>query len=68
VVQEVARELAGKGAVVQVNTDENPHLAGRFNINGVPALLVLKRGQVVDSRSGALHKQALLTWFTSHCD
>ena len=65
-VHEVARDLAGKGAVVQVNTEENPRLAGRFNIRGIPAVLLLRRGKVVDSISGAMGKDALLSWWKRH--
>lgn len=65
-VQEVARELAGKGAVVQVNTQENPGLAGRFAIRGIPTVLLLRGGKVVDSISGAMGRDALLFWWKRH--
>jgi thioredoxin 2 len=66
VVREVAQELAGKCAVVQVNTQENPGLAGRFNISGIPAILLLRDGKVLDSISGALEKAALIAWCRRH--
>ncbi len=59
----MAGELAGKAAVVQVNSDENPQLAGRFKIRGIPALLILQNGKVIDSSSGAMDKIAILAWF-----
>jgi thioredoxin-like negative regulator of GroEL len=65
-VQEVAQELAGKGVVVQVNTEENPQLADRFRIRSIPSLLVLKRGEITDSVSGALNRNSLLAWWRSH--
>jgi len=66
VVREVALELAGRCAVVQVNTQENPGLAGRFDIHGIPALLMLRDGKMLDSVSGALEKEALLAWCRQH--
>jgi len=66
VVREAALELAGSGAVVQVNTQENPGLAGRFDIRGIPALLMLRDGKVLDSASGALEKGALIAWCRRH--
>jgi thioredoxin 2 len=66
VVQEVARELAGKGVVVQVNSQENPRLADRFRIRSIPAVLVLKRGQVIDSVNGAMDRNSLLAWWRRH--
>ena len=65
-VREAALELAGRCAVVQVNTQENPGLAGRFNIRGIPALLLLRDGKVLDSVSGALEKGALMAWCRRH--
>jgi thioredoxin 2 len=66
VVREVAEELAGRCAVVQVNTQESPALASRFNIRGIPALVVLRGGKAIDSVSGAMEKEALLAWFRMH--
>jgi thioredoxin 2 len=66
VVQEAARELAGTGLVVQVDTQSNPRLAGRFGIRSIPAVLVLKRGKVLASFSGAMDLNALLAWWRSH--
>ena len=65
-VQEIARELAGRGAVVQVNTQENPQLAGRFNIKGIPTVMILKGEKVLDSTSGAMDRNALLAWWKRH--
>lgn len=62
----MARELAGKGAVVQVNTQENPGLAGRFSIRGIPTVLLLRGGKVVDSVSGAMGSDALISWWKRH--
>jgi thioredoxin-like negative regulator of GroEL len=66
VVQEVAEEVAGSGAVVQVNTDENPQLASRFGIGGIPTVMILRKGRVVDSVSGGVDKNALLAWWKRH--
>ncbi len=58
----VARELAGRAAMVQVNTDVNPGLASSYQIQGIPALLVLRGGQVVARTSGGMSKESLLDW------
>jgi thioredoxin 2 len=66
VVRQAARELAGNVAVVQINTDDNHHLGGRFSVRGIPALVLLKNGKVIDSRSGALDLSTLLAWVKPH--
>ncbi len=64
-VREIARELAGTAAVVQANTEESGRVAGRFGIRGVPALVLLRRGKVLGSLSGAQPKEAVLSWVRS---
>jgi thioredoxin 2 len=66
VVREVALALAGRCAMVQVNTQENPGLADRFNIRGIPALLLLREGKVIDSVSGAMEKGDFIAWCSRH--
>jgi len=66
VVQEAARELAGRVVVVQVDTQNNPRLAARFGIRSIPAVLLLKGGKVAASASGAMDLNALLAWWRSH--
>ncbi len=65
-VQQVAEELAGQGAVVQVNTEENPQLAGRFGIRSIPAVLILKKGKVADRVNGAIDRNSLIAWWKRH--
>ena len=52
--------------VIQVNTQENPLLAGRFAVRGIPAMLLLKGGKVLSSLGGAQQKQAVLDWFRNN--
>jgi thioredoxin-like negative regulator of GroEL len=62
-VQEAAREMAGRGVIVQINTQENPGLAARFNITGVPTLLVFRDGKAEDRVSGAMDKINFSAWW-----
>jgi thioredoxin-like negative regulator of GroEL len=68
VVREVARELAGRLAVVQVNTDLNPGLTTSYQIQmqGIPALLVIKGGQIVGRARGGMNKESLLEWVCTY--
>jgi len=63
VVRTVAEKLAGQAAVVQINTQDNPNLAARFGIRGIPAIVLLKQGRVVDQLPGAQPLDAVLAWF-----
>jgi len=58
--------MAGKGVIVQVNTQENPGLSNRFNITAVPTLLVLRDSKAADRVSGAMDKNKFLAWWRRH--
>ena len=52
-VHQLAQEFAGRALVAKLNVDENPQTARRYNIMGIPALLIFQNGQVVDQIMGA---------------
>ena len=56
VIEDLAAELAGRLRVAKLNVDENPATAARFNIRGIPALLVLKAGREIDRIVGVQPK------------
>jgi thioredoxin 2 len=59
-------EMTGRGAIVQVNTEENPQLAARFNIRGIPAVILFQGGREIDRMSGAMERHSLLAWWVRH--
>jgi len=56
VVEELAGEYAGRLKVGKLDVDSNRQTAGRFNINAIPTLLLLKDGQVVKKLVGVRPK------------
>lgn len=65
-VEEVAREQAGKVKVVKLNIDDNMGVPGKFNIRGIPTLLVFKNGQVADQIVGAVPKDQITKVLERH--
>jgi thioredoxin 1 len=57
VVDELAQEYEGRLRVLKLNTDENPDVASRYQIMGIPTLLFFKDGKPVDKIVGAAAKK-----------
>jgi thioredoxin 2 len=62
VVEQLAREMAGRVRVAKLNVDQNPVTAERFHIRSIPALLVLKAGQEIDRMVGVQPKTQIVRW------
>jgi thioredoxin 1 len=65
-VDAVADEYLGKVKVGKLNTDDNPGTASRYQIRGIPTLLLFKGGKVVDQRVGAMGKPDLKKMVDAH--
>ena len=61
VLDEIAREKAGKVKVGKVNVDNNQSLSARYNIRAIPTLLFFKDGQLRDQVTGMASKKDLLS-------
>ncbi|GMV50092.1 thioredoxin [Nitrospirales bacterium NOB] len=57
IVDELAKEYAGKLKVRKLNTDENPEIAGRYQVMSIPTILFFKNGQAVERLVGARPKR-----------
>jgi thioredoxin 1 len=65
-VDTIANDYAGRVKVGKLNVDENNGTAMRYNIRGIPTLLLFKGGQVVDQRVGAVGKSEVQKMIEPH--
>jgi thioredoxin 1 len=65
-VEALATDYAGKVTVGKLNVDDNPNTAFKFQIRGIPALLLFKGGQVVESVVGLAPKEDLKKVIDKH--
>lgn len=56
VIDQLAKEYAGKVVFGKVNVDENPIISNTFGIASIPTMMVFKGGKVVDVMIGAMPK------------
>lgn len=59
VLEELAREHAGKLKVVKVNVDENPRLAGQYGVMSLPTLVLFQNGHPAATWVGASPRRVL---------
>lgn len=62
VLDRTAQERATTLRVGKVNTDEQPELAGRFNIRSIPTLILFNEGREIGRQSGAADATSLGRW------
>jgi thioredoxin 1 len=65
-VDAVASEYKGKIKVGKLNVDDNSGTAARYNIRGIPTLLLFKGGKIVEQRVGAVGKTDLQKMVDPH--
>ncbi|MGE0788892.1 MAG: thioredoxin [Sandaracinaceae bacterium] len=58
-VDQLADEYQGRAKVAKLDIDESPGTASRFQIRGVPTILIFKGGEVVDRQVGLAPKTVL---------
>ena len=58
-IDELAADYDGKIVVGKLNVDDNPGVAGRYSIRGIPTLLLFKGGQIVEQVVGLADKAYL---------
>ena len=58
-VDQVAQDYSGRAKVVKLNVDDNRETSARFNIRGIPTLLLFKDGEVKDQIVGATSKDQI---------
>jgi thioredoxin 2 len=61
-VERLATEFAGRLKVVKLDVDTAPDIAGRYGVQGIPLLVLLRDSREVDRRVGAQPEAALRQW------
>lgn len=59
VVDEIADQYGGRVKILKLNVDENPLTPAKYEIRGIPTLIVFNKGEIVDRLIGAQPKSAV---------
>lgn len=60
IMEELARENEGSVVICKVNVDDNPEIASRYAVAGIPMFVSFKNGQVHKRMVGAAPKQTII--------
>lgn len=62
IVTDVASMMSERFNTIKLDVDNSPHYAAEFGIRGVPTLILVKNGEIIDQRVGGLPKPQLTEW------
>ena len=66
ILDEIAKEYAGRLKVAKINIDENQATPSGFAVRSIPTLMLFKNGNVEATKIGALSKSQLAAFIDSH--
>jgi thioredoxin 1 len=66
ILDEIAKEYAGRMKVCKLNIDENHTTPASFGVRGIPTLMLFKAGNVEATKVGALSKSQLVAFIDSN--
>jgi thioredoxin 1 len=61
-LEEMATDMKDKVTVAKMNVDENPSTPQKFQVRGIPTLILFKDGKVASTKIGAAPKSKLVEW------
>ncbi len=65
-VERLGTEHAGRVKIVKLNVDEAPAVSARYQVQGIPLLVILRNGTEVDRLVGAAPLPQLKAWLEPH--
>ena len=66
ILEEISEEKKDTLKILKLNIDENPEIPQKYNVRGIPTLMMFKEGKLIDTKVGSLPKSALNEWIESH--
>lgn len=62
ILEQLARERAGKALVLKVDTQRQPQLAARYRVSAIPNFAVFKNGDLVRQQAGLVNQRVMAGW------
>ncbi|MBX7232413.1 MAG: thioredoxin [Bdellovibrionales bacterium] len=65
-LEEIANELQGKVKILKLNIDENPEMPAKYNVRGIPTMILFKDGKQIEQIVGNHPKDTIKSVVTKH--
>ena len=65
ILEEISNEKENLN-ILKLNIDENPVTPQKYNVRGIPTLMLFKDGKLIDTKIGSLPKSSLEDWISSY--
>jgi thioredoxin 2 len=66
VLQRLAGELEPELRILEVDTEQEQHLAAQYNIRSIPMMILFRRGSILAQRAGAVDANTLRNWLCQY--
>ncbi len=66
ILKQVKDEIGESVRIVKIDVDKNPSIASKFQVRGVPTMLLFKKGKQLWRQSGVLQKDEIVKIIRSH--
>lgn len=60
ILDDVSKKISDKAVVLKVDVDKNPDAALKYQVQGVPTLIIFKKGKIVWRQSGVVQAKQLI--------